>query len=387
MTEIERFRGAMIGGACGDALGFPLQELSVCRIQHKYGPFGLRTLVRNGQCGNVAPVTVNTQMALATIDGLLWTDAKKLDEAEGLYRGYMRWFYSQTGEEPRRGQRTWMRRQPHEREICLVREKFMHARRKPEEGLLNAFSGELMGSVKNKVNENKGSGALGRVVPIGLLYAGDGKAAFSAGVRAAAFSHSTPVAYYAAGALAALIACLAGGMTLPKSLERIHRLLNKTHKADSITTLLSAAQQQANDQPAGRGNVWAYIDSIHSLGTGDQADEALAISVYAAMAVDDPMDAIIAAANHNGNSPTTAALTGAIEGVRFGTDFMPAYWKDLVEGKDVILGLADKLHHLYEKRQKKETKVKTATVEEGQTEEPAAEIATEAEVKTRKSRK
>ena len=68
MTEIEMFRGAMIGGACGDALGYPLQELSVCRIQHKYGPFGLRTLVRNGQCGNLAPVTGNTQMELATVD-------------------------------------------------------------------------------------------------------------------------------------------------------------------------------------------------------------------------------------------------------------------------------------------------------------------------------
>ena len=52
MTEIEMFRGAMIGGACGDALGYPLQELSVCRIQHKYGPFGLRTLVRKSGAGD-----------------------------------------------------------------------------------------------------------------------------------------------------------------------------------------------------------------------------------------------------------------------------------------------------------------------------------------------
>ena len=141
--------------------------------------------------------------------------------------------------------------------------------------------------------------------------------------------------------------------------------MNKTHRTDSITTLLSAAQQQANDQPAGKGNVWAYIDSIHSLGSGDQADEALAIAVYAALAVDDPVDAIIAAANHNGNSPITAALTGAIEGVRFGTDFLPNYWKDLVEGEEIIAGLADKLYHLYEKRLRREkakqkTKVKTA---------------------------
>lgn len=159
-------------------------------------------------------------------------------------------------------------------------------------------------------------------------------------------------------------------MTLPKAIERIHGLLNKTHRTDSITTLLSAAQQQANDQPAGKGNVWAYIDSIHSLGSGDQADEALAIAVYAALAVDDPVDAIIAAANHNGNSPITAALTGAIEGVRFGADFLPNYWKDLVEGEEIIAGLADKLYHLYEKRLRREkakqkTKVKTTGSEKG----------------------
>ena len=70
--------------------------------------------------------------------------------------------------------------------------------------------------------------------------------------------------------------------------------------------------------------------------------------------MDDPVDAIIAAANHNGNSPITAALTGAIEGVRFGADFLPNYWKDLVEGEEIIAGLADKLYHLYEKRLRRE---------------------------------
>ena len=83
MTEIEMFRGAMIGGACGDALGYPLQELSVCRIQHKYGPFGLRTLVRNGQCGNLAPVTGISRMELARVAGFRGQDERKLEEAEG----------------------------------------------------------------------------------------------------------------------------------------------------------------------------------------------------------------------------------------------------------------------------------------------------------------
>lgn len=169
-------------------------------------------------------------MILATIDGILWADAKKLDLIDGIYRGYMRWYYSQTGEEPRRGQRTWMRRQPHEREFCLLREKFMHARRNPEEGLLGAFSKDAKGSTKIKVNDSKGSAALARAIPIGLLFAGDSKAAFDEAVRAAALSHSNPVGYYAAGGLAAMISCLAYGLTLPKALERAETLLGKVHK-------------------------------------------------------------------------------------------------------------------------------------------------------------
>lgn len=118
MAEIEKFRGAIIGASCGDALGYPLQNLSVARIKHRFGPFGLRTLVGDPKNGKKAPVSDNTQTLLATIDGILWADAKKLDIIEGIYRSYMRWYYSQTGEEPRRGQKTWMRRQSHEREFA-----------------------------------------------------------------------------------------------------------------------------------------------------------------------------------------------------------------------------------------------------------------------------
>lgn len=349
MAEEEKFRGALLGCATGDALGYPLQSFSVGRIQRKFGPFGLRTLVRDAKNGKKAPVSDNTQMVLATIDGILWADAKKLDVVDGMYRGYMRWFYSQTGEEPRAGQRTWMRRQSHEHEFCLVREKFMHARRNPEEGLLNAFSQDAKGSTKIKVNDSKGSGALMRAVPIGLILAGDEKLAFDTAVNAAALSHSNPVAYYSAGALAALISCLMYGMTLPKAIERAEVLLSKLHKTNTILSLLTAAEEQANNHPAGRSGTWDHLDSIISLGSGNQADEALAIAIYTVLAVDDPLDALIVGANHSGRSNTTAALVGAIEGVRFGPGFMPDYWKDILEGEEALSFMTDKLYHVYKK--------------------------------------
>ncbi|MEE3453118.1 ADP-ribosylglycohydrolase family protein [Dialister sp.] len=352
MADIKKFRGALLGGACGDALGYPLQNFSVARIQHRFGPFGLRTLVRDVKNGRKAPVTDNTQMVLAAIDGILWADAKKLDVLDGIYRGFMRWYYSQTGEEPKRGQRTWMRRQPHEREFCLLREKFMHARRNPEDGVLSAFSKDFRGSVRVKINDSKGAASLSRAVPVGLLYTGDSKTAFDQAVKAAALSHSNPLSYYSAGALAVIISCISDGWTLPKALQRAEELLGKLHKTDPIISLLSAAEAQANNRPAGKSGTWDHIDSISSLGSGREANEALAIAVYACLALDDPTDALIISANHGGRSNTTAFVTGAIEGARFGEAFMPRYWADILEGAEPIGFMADRLFYVYGKYHK-----------------------------------
>lgn len=349
MADENKFIGALLGAACGDALGYPLRTFPTSRIQRRFGPFGLRTLVRDAKNGKKAPVSDNTQLMLATVDGILWADAKKLELLEGVYRGYMRWFYGQTGEEPRRGQRTWLRRQPHEREFCLFREKFMHAKRSPEEGLLGAFSRDARGTTKVKVNDSKGSAALLRAVPVGLLFAGDEKLAFDTAVNLAALSHSNPVAYNAAGAVGALISCLAYGLTLPKALERVTTLLSKAHKTSSMITLLARAVEAARKCPAGKPGAWDNVGNIESLGSGAQADEALAIALYTIFAIDDPLEALIASANHSGKSHTTAALVGAIEGVRFGKDFLPAYWSDILEGYEVDQFMADKLFYVYQK--------------------------------------
>ncbi len=358
MAVIERFRGALVGCACGDALGYPLRDLSVPRIKRKFGPFGLRTLVRDLKNGKKAQISGNTQLLLATLDGLLWTDAKKLLPLEGLYRGYMRWYYSQTGEEPRRGQKTWMRRQPHEREFCLVHEPFMHERRAPEDGLLPAFSKEGRGSTKYKVNESTGSAVLSRAIPIGLLLAGEAKESFDLAVKAGALSHSTYEAYYSAGALASLMSLLADGYTLPKAIEHTEGILGKFHKTDGIIGLMEAAVEQAFQRPAGKSNAWDHLDNIRSLGTGVEAKEALAIAVYLSLAIDDPLDAMIASANHDGQSQTTAAITGAIEGARFGEKALPSYWTDVVEGKEDLDFFAQKLFYVYEKMKNRDITLK-----------------------------
>ncbi len=349
MAEMSQFRGMFLAEACGDALGYPLDKLSVKKILRVYGPFGLRTLVRTKKHQFQAQVSANTQMTLATADGIFWADAKRLECAEGVYRGYMRWFYSQTGEEPRRGQRTWMRRQPHERDFCLVREKFMHARRSVGGTSLAALESIERGSLKNRVNEAPNSEPLPRSAPLGLLYAGRPKEAFYEGVRCAVLTHSHPTAYLSAASLAALIAGLAGGLSLPKALAEVVRLLSNTDHTEPIMASLEAAIQQANDHPAGKSAAWSHIDSLRSFGTGEAGNEALAIAVYCVMACDDPFEAIITAANHDGWSSVTAALVGAIEGVRFGSDFLPASWLDTLEQGGIIGKVGEKVYETFAK--------------------------------------
>lgn len=349
MADMKKFRGMFLAEACGDALGYPLDKLPVKKIIRQYGPFGLRTLVRTKKNQFQAQISANTQTMLATADGIFWSDAKRLECAEGVYRGYMRWFYSQTGEEPRRGQRTWMRRQPHERDFCLVREKFMHARRSVGDTSLAALESIERGSLKNRVNESPNSEPLVRSAPLGLLYAGRPKDAFYEGVRCAVLTHSHPTAYLSAASLAALIAGLAGGLSLPKSLGEVVHLLSGTDHTEPILASLEAAIQQANDHPAGKSAAWSHADSLHSLGSGENANEALAIAVYCVMANDDPFEALVTAANHDGRSSTTAALTGAIEGVRFGEEFLPNSWKDNLEQSELIGKVGEKLYETYVK--------------------------------------
>lgn len=354
MVELKNVRGAMLGEACGDALGYPLAHLSHERIIKIFGQFGLRLLIRKKKNVNKsAPVTEITQLMLSTIDGLLWSDAKKLEEMDGIYKGYMRWYYGQTGEEPRRGQKTWMRRQSHEREICLIREKFMHERRNPEEGCLNALSLEMRGSEKNTVNDSEGAAVLTRAIPIGILYSHDEKKAFEKAKEAAYLTHSSDIAVNSCGALAALISQLISGVSMPKALENVYRILSEESSDEVLIMILSAAQEQSNKYPAGKGETWDWLDSIHSLGSGEKAHEALAIAIFCFMAIDDPFDAIVAAANHSGKSTVTAAITGALEGIRHGDEFLPNYWTDILEGNKSIQLLSEKFMHMCEKRETK----------------------------------
>ena len=99
----------------------------------------------------------------------------------------------------------------------------------------------------------------------------------------------------------------------------------------SIRSAVSLASSASSD-----------LDAIHALGEGWVAKEALAIGLLSALRHEnDIAGAMTFAANHGGNSNTTAAIAGMLVGARIGFNAIPDRFVDRLELVDVILELAD----------------------------------------------
>lgn len=74
----EHFRGCLLGGAVGDALGAPVEFASLEAIKSRFGPAGVTSL--RGHPGGKNIITDDTQMTLFTAEGLLRAITRQLEK-------------------------------------------------------------------------------------------------------------------------------------------------------------------------------------------------------------------------------------------------------------------------------------------------------------------
>ena len=95
--HLDRIRGCMIGGAVGDALGYPIEFDGIQSIRNRYGLQGLTRYVPNHN--GVAEITDDTQMSLFTANGLLYgyTKNNRGNVCNFIAQAYCEWYETQTG--------------------------------------------------------------------------------------------------------------------------------------------------------------------------------------------------------------------------------------------------------------------------------------------------
>jgi ADP-ribosyl-[dinitrogen reductase] hydrolase len=322
------FRGCLLGGAVGDALGAPIEFKSHDEILSEHGPAGLRDYVV--AYGRLGAVTDDTQMTLFTAEALIRAEHCRVQSPSARTAGvawyaYLRWLETQ-GEVVRR------RGIPDE-EGWLLRVQGLHARRAPGATCLSGLKKGRMGTREQPLNESKGCGGVMRIAPAGLT----GAPAFALGSELAAITHGHPTGWLAAGYLAQLVQEVAGGATLDEGALRALEVLRR-HPGHEETAAAVEKALWLSRAPR------ATTADVIQLGTGFVAQEALAIGLYAALAAESYDHGVLLAVNHGGNSDSTGSIAGTLLGMALGEQAVPRRWVERLELRDVIEQVADDLH-------------------------------------------
>jgi len=343
----ERFKGCLLGGAIGDALGYPVEFMSLNQIKHTYGQKGLTDLIVNKE-SNVANISDDTQMTLFTADGLVWAYRRLREEdtgsyaESGTYQSYLRWLFTQTGEIK---DEKLLKKTPYEQEdkeeTFILNIEELYSRRAPGNTCLSALESGVLGTMEKPINHSKGCGGVMRVVPVGLFLHKNPKAAFQTGAEIAAITHGHPTGYLAAGAFAMIIAEILNEKSLETSIKSAVEILKGyAHHEETLAAIQKAVELSIIDISPEM--------AIREIGEGWIAEEALAVALYCALKESDFEKALIMSINHDGDSDSTGSICGNILGAKLGTKGIPVKWLEKVELRTFIEIMSDKLYGAYE---------------------------------------
>ncbi len=334
---LDRFRGCLLGGAVGDALGAPVEFLTRDGIVRKFGTAGIRDYVP--AFGRLGAITDDTQMTLFTAEGLLraWVrhNLKGIGPVfESVTAGaYLRWLRTQG-------------RRPRDREFAesidewmssgwLVSHRELFALRAPGNTCLSAL--EAMRSLDERAaNNSKGCGGVMRIAPVGLFMHAVGDATedrarftFSLGSNLAAITHGHPSGHLPAGALALIVLRLLDEVALPVAITEACEILREHEGYEETTNALLRAERLSR---AGL----PHEQAIRELGEGWVGEEALAIAVYCALVAPGFEEGVVLAVNHDGDSDSTGSIAGNLLGAIHGERAIPPRWLETLELRAVI---------------------------------------------------
>lgn len=319
-TRQDRFEGAILGLAIGDALGYPCEFRTREHIRAAFGDAGVTDFVAVkdprwpeppwilGKDHPPGTYTDDTQMSLAVAEALI-------EAGDGDVDALMRSMAARFVE--------WSRSDDNDRapgNTCMT------ACRALGRGVPWREAG---------VKDSKGAGSAMRAVPIGLRYAGDRERLLEVGRASSVLTHGHPAAIEGAAAVA-LLTALALERATP---EAMHRALleicapgsdDLRARLERLPALLGADPGEALGE-SGLGEAWV-------------AEEAVACALWCFWRTPDDFRAtVITAANTDGDSDTIACIAGGISGAYNGASAIPREWRERVENAAGLRDVAARL--------------------------------------------
>jgi ADP-ribosyl-[dinitrogen reductase] hydrolase len=303
METIDRYRGAMLGLAVGDALGTTLEFKRPGSFERHTeitggGPFGLRA----------GEWTDDTSMALCLAESLVETGG--FDPVDQLRR-YTRWY--EQGHLSVNGK-------------CFdIGNTVLDALRRFEQ------TGEpYCGSEDFWM---AGNGSLMRLAPVPLFHAGDPVAAIERSGESSRTTHQAAAAVDACRYYGGLIASAIAGASKDNLLSARHAPVAGYWDEHALAAEIDeiAAGSFKHRQPPDIKGVGFVVKSLEA-------------ALWAFHNTDSFRDGAIAAVNLGDDADTTGAIYGQLAGAHYGVDGIPAEWLATLAKRDLIEDFADGLY-------------------------------------------
>lgn len=355
MGNIDKYRGCLLGGAAGDALGYAIEFDREEAIAARYGSRGIRDYQLDER--GLAPFSDDTQMTLYTANSLLCSLAVLSAHASSsapvsssapapvsptalaayapaqMAQFYVEWMYTQVSPYPLAEPKAWISSLPE-----------LFASRAPGVTCMNAC--DAMANGAKAVNNSKGCGGIMRMAPVGLINtcpSFSGVELQCLGAQLAELTHCHELGWMPAGVFAHIVSLLSRDEAssvreaATQALNTLPEAFPNAHYLGQLQELLRYTLRLADsDIPD--------LEAIHALGEGWVAEEALAIGLLCSLRhEDDFAGAITSAVNHGGDSDSTGAIAGNIVGAHLGLAGIPQRYLEHLELRDTISKIADDL--------------------------------------------
>ena len=292
-------RGVLLGLACGDALGRPVEFDSAAAIEAAHGR--LDEMVGHGTWNQPAgTITDDTEQALCIARSVV--DEGAFDPADIADR-FVAWY--DTG--------------PFD--IGRMTARSLRALKR---GAAWDEAGQQVWE-DSPEGSNAGNGSVMRCPPLAIPYANDREQLVAVSKQSSRITHADPRCTYGCAVLNLTIVGLLGDADAPlqDALDYVG--------TDAPEELVAALR------PAARGDSPATLEPsgyvVHSLQT----------ALHDGLAAESAEEAIVTAVNRGGDADTIGAIAGAVAGARFGASALPDRWLDVVDEVDELDALATRL--------------------------------------------
>jgi ADP-ribosylglycohydrolase len=363
MISRDKVRGCFLLGACGDALGAPLEGIKDLEtIIAAHGDKGLKDIIEfknaygSGRDFPPGRITDDTTMTMTTAAAMLLAkDVHDWKEMRGLlWQGYLNWVqYQDDGAElakkidpaikwPEGSDKFWF--------YCGAGRGTIAALMQDEPGsVARPINYDCVIRGQHTTGPNPGCGGMMRVAPLALLDLSD-KEIFELGCESAALTHGHPEAFVATGAVALLEHYAARDIDMPDAVRKTKAMLEQYRGnpdyatgVDACVKALTAAEQAKPDDL----RVMDKLPADLGYTNGFLATPVLAQTAYALLSTPAKPDAegikstMALAVSHSGDSDSVGAIVGNVLGARYGTGVIPKDWLDILIQRADIEKMAD----------------------------------------------